>query len=387
MVENIGCTLPVLPACSAGARRMSTLYVSATAGGGGAGTEGDPYTLSEALTNVAAGDLVYLKAGTYARAAATVFAVTGVLGSDIVWEAYDTTPGDRAGYAVINAQNGAYDVVQVSAGYQRFRNVVAINSATGNGFAVTAGAALVPQVVFDNCVAHAVDGDGFVGASRGDLYLCCAAYNCGGSGFSSEVQPAYFGCVAHHNDEHGFHASGNQQTMRNCVAFSNGDSGFAVVRNHQSNRVCAIENCIAYDNGDDGVHILPTAYVANSVAIINTLLVGNAGWGVGSGADNPATIMGCAFADQTDKIESTVKGLHEANADLNGAGYQAADLWVDPANGDFRLKPGPAAEAIREQGFPAELSDYGTSGQTKLYQHVGPSNIRMHRQANTTGNL
>lgn len=43
----------------------STIYASASASGGGAGTSGDPYTLTEAISNMSGGDTVILKDGTY----------------------------------------------------------------------------------------------------------------------------------------------------------------------------------------------------------------------------------------------------------------------------------------------------------------------------------
>ena len=43
----------------------TTYYASASASGGGAGTIGDPWTITEAVSNATAGDRVYLRGGTY----------------------------------------------------------------------------------------------------------------------------------------------------------------------------------------------------------------------------------------------------------------------------------------------------------------------------------
>ena len=75
-------------------------YVTHNAGGGGAGTEGDPFTLAEACDAVAAGETVYVKAsGAYSTqdgATGCVFnpSVPGGITTLVLWQGYHTTIND-----------------------------------------------------------------------------------------------------------------------------------------------------------------------------------------------------------------------------------------------------------------------------------------------------
>ena len=72
-------------------------YVTSAAGGGGIGTEGDPWTLAEALTNSVAGDRVNILSD--AGYSLGVDAVTGAGNATqlLVFRGYDTAIGDLAG--------------------------------------------------------------------------------------------------------------------------------------------------------------------------------------------------------------------------------------------------------------------------------------------------
>lgn len=87
---------------------MATYYVSSTASGGGAGTEGDPFTLAEcnsAQGNVGAGDTAWVKAdGTYTLAANLVLA-DGTAGNPVQLRAYTSAIGDGG---VVTLESGSY---------------------------------------------------------------------------------------------------------------------------------------------------------------------------------------------------------------------------------------------------------------------------------------
>jgi len=69
-------------------------YVTSAAGGGGIGTEGDPWTLAEASANAAAGDRVNVKSDAGYNIAAVTVANAGTTLSRLVFRGYNSTIGD-----------------------------------------------------------------------------------------------------------------------------------------------------------------------------------------------------------------------------------------------------------------------------------------------------
>lgn len=72
---------------------LSEKYVTASAGGGGAGTSGDPWTLAEALTSAVAGDRVNIQSGAYSSGADSVSGA-GSLTQLVIFRGYNSSIGD-----------------------------------------------------------------------------------------------------------------------------------------------------------------------------------------------------------------------------------------------------------------------------------------------------
>lgn len=157
-------------------------YVTTGAAGGGAGTEGDPWTLAEATANVVAGDTVYVKAGTYSTddsgsSAVMDLDVAGGNTTWIDWIGYTTTIND---FTIGDSQP-----VVLDASVNTLTHAILATTISGSaynrftGFQYTGGS-----------------GHGFNFGSGGDnmVNIGCKFDNNGGRGFQGDNNIYFIAC-------------------------------------------------------------------------------------------------------------------------------------------------------------------------------------------------
>jgi hypothetical protein len=352
-------------------------YVTSSAGGGGDGTLGDPWTLTEAASAAVAGDRVNTKAGTYVLAASFSPSNDGVSASPIVWRGYTSAPGDADSPVVTLDVNGAsvhgIDCVRA---YHHFKYLTVTGNASAGGtifginlsgksdIAYRCRATLVSRgvnaggqgVQIVGCeVDQWTSSSGIQLAASNAAAIGCHIHDGGGfgGGFSDPSSGGYYYCVSANNVGHGFIA---------------GQSGGEMNR--------WLVHCTAYGNGGDGVSIngIPEG---QPFVVVNSLLVGNALFGIGgvnTAAGTPhVMLLGCGFFGNVGgEVKSGVslfEALPRATLTLNP--------MADAGASDFRLRAD--AGQVMGVGFPGKLLIGGSLGTWQgapdlgaIQQHVRP---------------
>ena len=172
------------------------------AGGGGIGTEGDPFTLLQAADAVAADDLVNVKAtGEYivqdgANDCILHIDQAGSGAAGIVWEGYTTNPGD-GGVVTLNAgTNTLASAVKTAIGgsvYNTFRN---FRLTGGSGDNADLNGVTDDYTIWENCRFDNAGGWGVQGDNYHIFYKCTFDNNTsGGADFGAST--LFIGCIGH----------------------------------------------------------------------------------------------------------------------------------------------------------------------------------------------
>lgn len=155
-------------------------YVTSGAGGGGVGSEGDPWTYAEANTNAVSSDRVNMKSGAYSLGADTV-SNAGTIFDPIVFRGYNTVIGDLQ-----NPERSATTGKLVTTG---FPAITLTGTLTPNAFVIfqnlaftgALSASLIESsaadgIVWAECEVINTQNNAAARAIRGDNY--CTAFNC-----------------------------------------------------------------------------------------------------------------------------------------------------------------------------------------------------------------
>lgn len=208
---------------------MADLFVTVGAAGGGAGTEGDPYTLAESTANASPGDNVFVKAGTYtaddsSSSSIMDIDVAGTSSGWIRWIGYTTTIADftlgDAQPVILDANtNSLTNAVQTSTisgtvknSWRGFRFTGASSDGVSFGTASDYGA-------FEGCKFDTNGDRGFQGDNITIMVACeftgnttsavdvdsqarfiwCKFHNEASSVVITSTDPLYVGCVFYNN--------------------------------------------------------------------------------------------------------------------------------------------------------------------------------------------
>jgi len=265
---------------------MTTYYVTTSGSDSNNGlTEGTAfatpgYAASQATT---AGDIVYVKEGTYTLTTTTVNASGGPvsIAARTQMEGYKTTIGDRAARPIINAGSQAV-ANMVTFAYWNYNITLgpAVRSieVDGNSVATTGinantpGAALVHNCIaknltsgvsggyvtgcgVENCtygifardVSYSFAKSCGTGFHRAESLFRCIAYNGTGIGISflSDGERRAHQCVAFNNSSHGFYNGYDRCNLVGCVAVDNGGYGYVL---GTSSSDAILIDCADYNN-------------------------------------------------------------------------------------------------------------------------------------------
>ncbi len=337
-------------------------YVTHNAGGGGVGTEGDPYTMAEACDNVAAGETVYVKAsGVYevedgANDCVIHPTVTGTVTSPILFQGYKTTIND-GGIVRINADpagdqfTSALKVDSNSVDYIVFKNFEFYGGST-YGVNTNGG----DFIVFKNCSAHDNGSYGFSGDNDLRCENCTAYSNGIASGYDSDSAAVYFSCVSHTNGTIGFEANGG--LALGCLSYNN--SGVDVNLKILSTEAGCVVGCTMDAEGNDDCVDLDSGAVSTAKAVVFNNIFRDPVTPINADADSGELVLsGRNLYDAKDNDNtnflavSTGTGSDGSRGDIDGTD---ANLFENEAGDDYELKTTATASTALVKGLDAHYT-------------------------------
>jgi hypothetical protein len=353
-------------------------YITASAPGGGDGSQGLPWTLAEGLTNLATGMRLNLLAGTYTRTAGINVTIAGPLAI----QGYSVTPGD-GGRATLSYGNTNDGGLTLNAGYQQARDLILTSTYAGSNqlYAVSMNGT---GCTCERVIASGWSGKAFYLNGSEVKVIHCEAYNCCTVGTSAQGAftinyvggCSIVGCIAHdinpaNANSYGFLLTEDNQaaTIVDCIADTCGGYGFCINR-QRVNRI--IINCDAYNCALGGfycsvVSYTPVTYLKNCNAI------SNGGYGYASGQLGNILILENCF-----DYGNTSGRLYDTGgcSDESPSSHYTAVPYIDGPNGNFALDRvngvagrGASARFLQTLGYTASIP---ASRDIGAAQHADP---------------
>jgi hypothetical protein len=347
---------------------LATVFVATTGNDTtGDGSSGNPYASPGKAAGVAttAGDLIWVKSGTYTLTSSTPNVAGGKveLTAGVKMEGYETTVGDLGTPPIISAGSiSSITICKVNGTFGTSLNGYINITVDGNsqasvvGFSDTASFAKVMRwLKAINCTT----GFSITGTSYNNLYKCLA-FGCT-TGFNL-VTTTLYGCAAIGGTT-GF-TSGNGVTITYNSCIAKGQSG----RGFDCTYAVAHLGCVAYGCGSDGFRIsnLEISSYTNCVAVLCT----TNGWNLFSVA---TVLENCAGNGNGTNISLTpTKNINFQS--LSGNPYDTAAIaalsssstWADVFAAFLPNATSGAGALLRAGTYPA----YRDIGAT---QHADPT--------------
>lgn len=334
-------------------------YVTTAAAGGGNGlAEGTAWTPDEAAANVAAGQRVNFKAGTYNRTTALTFATAG----PYAIQGYTTTPGDGGRFVVDGGTSGAsYTPLAITgaaitlADFE-FKN----NGASGSANWLTWGSqrGLLARGVVRDCRGNGVlVSNGPTTLVEVEPYGCNQSNAAFGCGIRLDASATLIRCNPHDNvgtNSSGFAIGTNtlSYTFIDCISEANGQFGI----NNGNATALVIVGGVYRGNGSSGIKDQNAASVSYRE---NVIVESNGGFGI----DNTSTTANSWQRNLAYRSNTSGNVQTPGQVDESGAVTLTADPFVDSANGDFRLNTtaggGAACRGAGRGAFTQTQAGYG----------------------------
>ena len=308
----------------------------ALASTGGTGRLGGAADHLSTLASVyVAGNILWVKAGTYAFTSQVDMVANGTDQNPVVFRGYGTTRGDEQ-QAVLQATAViAASIVQFSGKYSYVENL----TFDGNDQAQFGGNFNDTFCYLYNCWAKNATRVGFHFIATHCRATRCLATGCGaglstGGGFDSAFQGALFEeCVARDNDAHGFVCNGTTVQYIHCIAHGNVGAGFF---GSGSNAAARLSRCTSYGNTGSG-YLLTSTDVGMGDELTGCIFAGNARYGIESDTTNYATVPALALKYRQNAFYNNTLGARfQVPAGATDVTL-TADPFVDAANDDFAL--------------------------------------------------
>ena len=313
----------------------------------------------------------------------------------ITWNGYDVTRGDHTtNQPLITTSTNNSDLLMLATAggtalsYRAFDNLSVSSTAgtPGNGFTGTTGGGISREILLSNCKIKGFKNG--IHGETGSTYdaiqgyaINCEILNCTVDGITTYDSFSALGCYIHGNAGWGIHVTGQPSVVntplpirvRNSVIYNNTLGGINITNtgSNTTGYVLDLDKCAVVSNGGDGVKLGTANALLMQLALQNTIIYGNGGWGV-----NITNTAAMIVLNRNSAYGSNTSGAR--NNLVVGTGDQTltGDPFVAKSANDFTLNNtvGGGA-ACRAAGYPGASPGLVASGSTDIgpLQHADPA--------------